>query len=275
MRCHTSLDPESEVEIQQTVDFFLGQSTGDIRQKLQKIQGPDRMNLETLLDETWRVFSNQEEGYKQGMRKFVAVISERGRFRQEPPRQGPSQLGRDQCAMCEKYGHWKINAQNEVGVAFRKRETRKREKCTCGRRLRRTSRSHSRRFTGYKFEAGGKRKAGEILVDMRAIYSALNKILAPVGENHVTVIGATGQPEKAYFCKPVKFTLGKQWGIHKFLYLPSSPIHLLGRHLLEQLQVILKCKNEKVILEVNDEQYVEALSLMLTALMLMSNGGRN
>ena len=122
---------------------------------------------------------------------------------------------------CEKYGHWKINAQNEVGVAFRKRETRKREKCTCGRRLRRTCRSHSRRSTGYKFEAGGKRKAGEILVDMGATYSALNKILAPVGENHVTVIGATGQPEKAYFCKPLKHRLGKQWSIHKFLYLPS------------------------------------------------------
>ncbi|XP_005527916.1 PREDICTED: uncharacterized protein LOC102109491, partial [Pseudopodoces humilis] len=46
---------------------------GDIRSKLQKFRGADGRNLETLLDEAWRVFSNRAEGYKQGMRKFVAV----------------------------------------------------------------------------------------------------------------------------------------------------------------------------------------------------------
>lgn len=106
----------------------------------------------------------------------------------------------------------------------------------------------------------------EFLVDTGATYSALNKALAPVGKDYVTVIGATGQPEKAYFCKPLKYKLGKQWGIHKFLYLPRSPRHLLGRDLLEQLQVTIQFKNGEVILEVNDEQYIEALSLMLTAI---------
>lgn len=86
-----------------------------------------------------------------------------------------------------------------------------------------------------------------------------------MGKDYATVIRATGQPEKAYFCKPLKYRLGKQWGIHKFLYLPKSPKHLLGRNLLKQLQVTIKFKNGEVILEVNDEQYIQALSLMLTA----------
>lgn len=37
------------------------------------------------------------------------------------------------------------------------------------------------------------------------------------------VRGTTGQPEKAYFSKPLKLKLGKQVGIHRFLYMPNSP----------------------------------------------------
>uniref|UniRef100_A0A8C3XWS1 Core shell protein Gag P30 domain-containing protein n=2 Tax=Catharus ustulatus TaxID=91951 RepID=A0A8C3XWS1_CATUS len=105
MRRHTPLDPGSDIGIQQLVSLFLGQSTGDIRHKLQKIRGAEGRNLETLVDEAWRVFSNREEG-KRGL---VAVVSERerGRRGRGPPRQGPSRLGRDQCAIYKKYGHWK------------------------------------------------------------------------------------------------------------------------------------------------------------------------
>ena len=38
--------------------------------------------------------------------------------------------------------------------------------------------------------------------------------------------------------------------------------------MLEQLQVTIKFNNREVILEVNDEQYIEALSLMLTAIQI-------
>ncbi|RMB93099.1 hypothetical protein DUI87_30419 [Hirundo rustica rustica] len=62
MRRHTTLDPGSDEGTQQLINLFLGQSTGDIRRKLQKIRGPNSRNLETLLDEAWRVFSNREEG---------------------------------------------------------------------------------------------------------------------------------------------------------------------------------------------------------------------
>lgn len=47
--------------------------------KLQKFHGPEGRNLEALLDEAWRVFSNLEEGYKQRMRKLMAVVKEEGK----------------------------------------------------------------------------------------------------------------------------------------------------------------------------------------------------
>ncbi|RMC20438.1 hypothetical protein DUI87_01288 [Hirundo rustica rustica] len=77
MRQHTTLDPGSDEGTQQLINLFLGQSTGDIRRKLQKIRGPNSRNLETLLDEAWRVFSNREEGYKQGMKKLAAAVKRR------------------------------------------------------------------------------------------------------------------------------------------------------------------------------------------------------
>ena len=116
MHRSTPLDPGSDIGIQQPVDLFLGQSMGDIRCKRQKIWGAEGRNLETLLDEMRRVFSNQSEG-KRGL---VSVVSERERGRSGPLRQGLSWLDRHQCAICKKDG--KINAQHEDVVAVRKRE---------------------------------------------------------------------------------------------------------------------------------------------------------
>ncbi|RMC20382.1 hypothetical protein DUI87_01231 [Hirundo rustica rustica] len=109
MRRHTTLDPGSDEGTQQLINLFLGQSTGDIRRKLQKIRGPNSRNLETLLDEAWRVSSNREEGYKQGVKKLAAAVKEgeKGKHGQGPPKQGPPRLGKDQCAFCKKFGHWK------------------------------------------------------------------------------------------------------------------------------------------------------------------------
>jgi len=77
--------------------------------------------------------------------------------------------------------------------------------------------------------------------------------------------GATGQSEKAYFCKPLKYKLGKQWGIHKFLYMPSSPEALLGRDLLKQLGAKITFEKGEITLEVKDRQYIQILSLYLTS----------
>ena len=91
-RRNTLLDPGSEVGIQQLVSLFLGQSTGDIRRKLQKLRPTEGRNLEVLLDEAWRVFSNREEGYRQGQRRIVTVVREEEGRR---PRRELSRLGKD------------------------------------------------------------------------------------------------------------------------------------------------------------------------------------
>ncbi|RMC21457.1 hypothetical protein DUI87_02323 [Hirundo rustica rustica] len=114
MRRHTTLDPGSDEGMQQLINLFLGQSTGDIRRKLQKIRGPNSRNLETLLDEAWRVFSNREEGYKQGMKKLVAVVKEgeKGKHGQGPPKQGPPRLGKINVYFVRNLVTGKNSAQN-------------------------------------------------------------------------------------------------------------------------------------------------------------------
>ncbi|XP_016156731.1 PREDICTED: uncharacterized protein LOC107603883 [Ficedula albicollis] len=103
MRLHTTLDPQSDEGTPYLVNLFVGQSTGDIRRELQKIRSPASWDLETLLDEAWRVFSSREERYRQGMRQLVRVREEeKGKRGQGPPR-----LGKDQCAFCKEFGHWK------------------------------------------------------------------------------------------------------------------------------------------------------------------------
>jgi len=52
----------------------------------------------------------------------------------------------------------------------------------------------------------------EFLIDTGATYSVLNQKLIPEDEDFVTVIGATGQHEKAFFLRPLKYKLGKQMG---------------------------------------------------------------
>jgi len=102
MRRNTLLDLGSEVGIQ-LVSLFLDQSTGDIRCKLQKLRPTKCRNLKVLLDETWRVFSNREEGCRQGQRIVTVVSEEKGRR----PRWKWSRLGKDQCALCKRFGYWK------------------------------------------------------------------------------------------------------------------------------------------------------------------------
>lgn len=76
----------------------------------------------------------------------------------------------------------------------------------------------------------------EFLIDTGATYLVFNKALIPITDDYVMVKGATGHSERAYFCRPLKYKLGKQWGNHKFLYMPKAPSVLLGRNLLEQLE---------------------------------------
>lgn len=116
MRKHTPLDPGSEDGIQQLVSLFIGQSAGDIRRKLQKLKAPAAQNLESLLEEAWRVFSNREEVEKRReKRMLIAVLQEAKRGEQNKVRKP---LEKDQCAHCRKKGHWK----NECPLKRRERK---------------------------------------------------------------------------------------------------------------------------------------------------------
>lgn len=103
----------------------------------------------------------------------------------------------------------------------------------------------------------------EFLVDTGATYSVLNQKLMPEDKDFVTVVGATGRHEKAFFLKPLEYELGKQMGIHRFLYLPGSPRSLLGRDLLEQLEAEIVFEKGRVELRVKEDQLISALSLVL------------
>lgn len=103
MRQHTPLDPGSEIGIQQLVSLFIGQSASDIRRKLQKLRLAESRNLEVLLDEAWRVFSNREDRRKD-KRALAAALQENKGFRSMGLKRP---LGKDQCAWCRQRGHWK------------------------------------------------------------------------------------------------------------------------------------------------------------------------
>ena len=96
----------------------------------------------------------------------------------------------------------------------------------------------------------------EFLVDTGATLSVLYQALPPVDNDFVTVRGATGQSEKAYFLKPLEFTLGKQFGVHKFLYMPNSPRPLLRQDLLEQLKAEIIFDKRKVEFWVGNDQLI-------------------
>uniref|UniRef100_A0A8D0FTD4 Core shell protein Gag P30 domain-containing protein n=1 Tax=Strix occidentalis caurina TaxID=311401 RepID=A0A8D0FTD4_STROC len=122
MRRNTPLDPGSEVGLQQLVSLFLGQSTGDIRHKLQKLRSTESRNLEVLLDEAWRVFRNREEEYKRGQRRVLAVVREE---EERKLRRGPPQLRKNQCAICKRFGHWKDECPEKWKVKERGRSNQK------------------------------------------------------------------------------------------------------------------------------------------------------
>lgn len=110
---------------------------------------------------------------------------------------------------------------------------------------------------------GNDEKEIEFLLDTGATYSVLNQKLIPEDEDFVTVIGATGGSEKAFFLRPLQYKLGKQIGIHKFLYLPESPKSLLGRDLLEQLEAEISFKRGKAKFKIKEKQLIDILSLAL------------
>lgn len=114
MRKYTTLDPASDTGRQQLVSLFLGQSSEDIRRKLQKLKEPDIRDLEKLLEEAWRIYRNREEQSKYEMGRVIAKATVAALEKEKPKgkiqkgdRRQRSALQSNQCAYCREEGHWK------------------------------------------------------------------------------------------------------------------------------------------------------------------------
>ncbi|KAK4812345.1 hypothetical protein QYF61_017122 [Mycteria americana] len=253
MRKYTPLDPTSQEGKSQLIVLFLGQSVDDIRRKLQKVQGADARDLERLLETAWQVYRNRDSRKEKQMGKTIAnatVAALRTVEGQIPPRsntnegrgvmrsgasaplrgkRGNQPLLKDQCVYCKQLGHWKKDCPR-LGKSLGKEE----------------------------------KKPVEFLIDTGATFSVLTQTLLPVSKQTVNIVGATGQVERAFFLRPLKFKIGKSVGIHKFLYLPEAPRPLLGRDLLEQLNAEIRFKDGEIEFKIPEENHIEILSLALT-----------
>ncbi|PKU29953.1 hypothetical protein llap_19743 [Limosa lapponica baueri] len=59
-RKYMTIDPDSEEGRNQLAPLFIGQSSDDIRRKLQKLQGNDARELGKLLDVAWAAYRSRE-----------------------------------------------------------------------------------------------------------------------------------------------------------------------------------------------------------------------
>ena len=127
-RKYTDLNPENEADAVLLVHIFMGQSSADIKWKLQKLEGAEACSLDKMLENAWKVYNNREkvEEEKQRKEKFkdnnmlaAAIAQETGRTREQGYR-GPRRrrfpsgapraripIEKDQCAYCKQKGHWK------------------------------------------------------------------------------------------------------------------------------------------------------------------------
>lgn len=145
-RRYTDLDVESEAGKLQMALIFMRQSQGDIRRKLQKLEGNDTRDLEKMLEVAWKVYNNREkEAVKKQQASMLAVLQQasqmnvrgrgRGRGRgnggmgrggfggfvnqnvgNQMMGRGRGKLGPNQCARCFAEGHWKNECPLNLGM---------------------------------------------------------------------------------------------------------------------------------------------------------------
>ncbi|XP_051634190.1 uncharacterized protein LOC127466879 [Manacus candei] len=114
IRKYTDIDLESEMGKKNLLYLFIGQSTDDIRRKLQKAGG-DRRNISELLDVAWTAYQNREQkrktreqegGYKEPHKRNPRY--QRSNHRQD--------IADDRCSNCKKKGHWRRDCPELKGT---------------------------------------------------------------------------------------------------------------------------------------------------------------
>nr|XP_056705046.1 coiled-coil domain-containing protein 68 [Euleptes europaea] len=110
---------------------FIGQSTPNIRKKLQRLKAPSAQPLEVLMHTAYEAYTQQEvageKKEEKKMKRQATLLAAalqgdlgdlppppRGRGRGWGRREAGQTLGRNQCALCGQQGHWRRDCpQNE------------------------------------------------------------------------------------------------------------------------------------------------------------------
>lgn len=116
-RLYTPIDPEDPNNRRAINLAFVSQSAPDIRKKLQRLEGFEGENLSKLLEIAQKVFNNRDgvqkvmfvgqQGNRPPWKKKKKNPNHRGGPSNEEGQNRKPRLGRDQCAICKKKGHWK------------------------------------------------------------------------------------------------------------------------------------------------------------------------
>lgn len=122
-RLYTPFDPAAADNQRMVNSAFVAQAQGDIKRKLQKLEGFAGMNISQLIEVATKVFVNRDqEAKRETDRKLkkkadllaAALTQQRYESRQKrgrgknnrPPTEPRSPLGPDQCRLCKDFGHW-------------------------------------------------------------------------------------------------------------------------------------------------------------------------
>ena len=73
------------------------------------------------------------------------------------------------------------------------------------------------------------------MVDTGVEISVVTKLVAPLSKKATAIAGVAGKELMRPFCLPRKCQMGGYQVTHEFLYIPESPVSLLGRDLLSKL----------------------------------------
>lgn len=209
------------MEKQPLVSLMLGQSSPGIRQRPQRLKERGNKKLDAIMEETWRVYNNWDKQEKAIQEPVVALEQHqrgkhghgwgRGRGKGGNNRVGWNQsqgrLGPNQCVYCKKALALEIQCpdlpnttQKDVVAAMDNSEWWGPADLSPADLL-------------VKIQLGNDKEV-EYLIDTRVIFSVLNQDLMPKSENHIQVMGSTGQQENPFFLKLLEYKIGKSMGIH-------------------------------------------------------------
>ncbi|XP_053221817.1 uncharacterized protein LOC128402064 [Podarcis raffonei] len=247
-RQYTPVDPDDVANAPIIKAAFVAQAAPDIRRKVQKHDGFMGHPLEWMLEIAQNTYNQREEEAQKKKEKYQAkklmALQAGTPTRGGTQGGGRARLGRNQCAICKQDGHWKRECPqaNSKGRGQGRGNSMNpaAEPWVPGR-------GRGSREPTVKMKTGN--RTFSFLIDTGAAHSVLPTAISKPTQQAITIVGATGEAQKAPFLQPVTCRLGGHTVQHKFLYIPECPIPLLGRDMLTKLQAqIAFSPNGKIVM---------------------------